>query len=141
MGRQRKGFTLQAPRLVAVALVVLLAAIATPTLRANLAKQREWARLKMELRRLDSLETRHFARYGFYTPNAGRTDARAFIPFLPTPGLQVILMRADSVGWAAGVRSDADAVPYDWHGCAIFAGPAAYAPDRRVTTPHEPACW
>ena len=83
MGRARRGFTLQAPRIAAVVLVVLLAAVAVPATRSTMATMREQRRLIAELTRLDSLETAHFTRFGFYTPNGGRIDARGFIPFTP----------------------------------------------------------
>ena len=44
----RRGFTLQAPRVVAAVLIVLLAVIAVPAVGTQLAKRRERARLVAE---------------------------------------------------------------------------------------------
>ena len=130
-GRPRLGFTRQEPW-IALVIVVILAAVAVPALRATRRDASRRAALRAFVTRVAA---RQLPRDTLPTGFAGAFPA----DLVPAPGVHVKRWLADSASWTVVVTDDS--IARGAKSCGAFHGPVARPIPPDATRADSVACW
>ena len=126
------------PPIVPIVIVALLAAGAFVVFRSLGGDALQRNRLEHDLGMLFLAQGEHHRRFHVYAPRLGRTDTDSTVAVLPDSGNAVVILHADSNGFAATATT-----PHlvgARHTCGIYGG-AGPSPHESLTEPGKVACW
>lgn len=126
------------PPLIPIVIVALLTAGAFVVFRSLGGDALQRNRLEHDLGMLFMAQGEHQRRFHVYAPGLGRTDTDSTVAVVPDTGNTVVILHADSNGFAATATTTHLAGAR--HVCGIYGG-AGPSPHESLKEPGTVACW